>query len=186
MGIFDVAFTGTSLTTGIVAHDWKLEAQGRLQAGASREVRVYDLGKPAMASDWGLENIQHVANAKPKIACFEFAINDAYTSYNISLAQSRANAEAIIDAIRAGSPGTRIYMMTMNPVSSASFRPRLVDYYAQYRRIALEKGVGLIDNYPVWGAFNASEIPDGVHPAINGLRRVLIPNVVATLKPLIA
>jgi lysophospholipase L1-like esterase len=162
-----------------------MEAQARLQEQAPTEVRFYDLGEAARASNWGLTNISQVVATRPQVAVIEFAINDAYTSFNISLAQSRTNTEGMINAIRSGSPGTRIFIMTMNPVLTSD-RPNLADYYAQYRQISVDNGVGLVDNYPDWGTATVGEIPDNVHPNIEGLRRVLIPNVVKTLKPLIA
>jgi lysophospholipase L1-like esterase len=185
--VFDVAFTGTSLTSGRAAYDWKLDVQRRLQPGADREIRFYDLGLLGQASTWGLANIHHVANTRAKVAIIEFSMNDAFDAYGITLEQSDSNTRQMIQAIRSVSPNTLIYLMTMNPVAvTVTNRSTLSSRYAQYRTIAASENVGLIDNEPLWGTPSAEEIPDGVHPVALGQRRVLIPNVVATLQPLIA
>lgn len=182
MAVFDVAFTGTSLTTGYASRAWQTTVRDRLQAFSQEEVRFYDLGKQSMTSAWGLANIQNVINCRPRVAVFEFSFND---TPSMTLAEATANTEAIIRAIRNGSPGTRVMMQTMNPAIGLSYMARLADYYESYRRIARAQNVGLIDNYPLWGASSSTEIPDGGHPTYAALERVLIPNVVAALRPLL-
>lgn len=185
MDIYDIAFSGTSLTSGYATRDWKHIALARLQAGSSKQITFYDLGKPGSTSEWGLANIHNVVNTKAKAFIFEWSFNDAGT---MTVESSRANALAIINAVRAGSPGTRIIMQTMNPAlgDAALLRPQLAAFYQAYRDIAEEHGLTLIDNYLTWGASSMVEIPDGGHPTLEALKRVLIPNVVTTLRPIIA
>lgn len=184
MRVFDIAFFGTSLTTGHASGDWKQKAHALLQRGAKCTVRFYDLGKPGANSNWGLANVHHVVNAKPRVAVFEFVANDAST---MTLAQSKANALAIIDKIRQGSPSTRIILQTMNPAigAAAASVPQLAQYYQQYRDLAVEQKLDLIDNWPAWGTPTTTEIPDGGHPTGFAHSRVTVPNVVNKLRPLI-
>lgn len=188
MGVFDVAFTGTSLTTGYASRAWQLTVRDQLQPDCRDEIRFYDLGMQGMNSTWGLANIQRVIDTRPRIAVFEFSFNDAPTVSGVPilpLADARANTEAIIRAIRNGSPNTHVMMQTMNPAIGLSYMANLPDYYESYRSIARAQNVDLIDNYPAWGASSLIEIPDGGHPTYAALQRVLIPNMVAALRPLL-
>jgi lysophospholipase L1-like esterase len=56
-------------------------------------------------------------NTKAKVAVFEFTVNDVAT---ISLAQSKTNAVALINAIRAGTPRTHIIVQTISPAIGAA------------------------------------------------------------------
>jgi hypothetical protein len=187
MRVFDVACFGTSLTTSNVTREWQAELQNRLQTGASAIVRMYSVGSGGVASDWGIANVQRVIDTRARAAVIEFGINDAWTAKAISLSQSFANTRGIVQAIKAALPAMSIFLVTTNPAlgAAAAERPLLASYYAQYATLATQESVGLVDNYPGWGASNTSEIPDGLHPALPALRAKHLPGLVAALRPLV-
>src|SRR5262245_44703188 len=88
---------GTSLTADGL---WQPQLQQRLTQCLHRPVRVLNFGKGGTASSWGKENVQSVIAARPDVGLIEFAINDAYKPYAISLEQSYDNTRAIVHEIR--------------------------------------------------------------------------------------
>lgn len=197
MKTFDIAFIGTSLTTGPNSREWPYHLGRSLQTGRRALIRVHSLGQPAVTSNWGVANLAPLTNLRPKVAVIEF-INDAYASYqnvapeNMTLAKSLSNFNAIIDGIRSSSPQTIIFLMKLvKPLaaSQASLYPSLAAYDAQLDTIAANKGVGMIDTRAAWGDPDTrpEEFPsgDGVHTLLTGHRRVTIPVVSASIAPLI-
>lgn len=194
---FTVAVMGTSLTTGFYARGWTQELQKSLQVGKRAKVRVHALGELAETSNWGLAHVQPIINLRPDVALVEF-INDAYASYqgtppeNMSLALSSSNFNSIVDALQAGTPNTRIILMTLvRPTATAvsTLYPNLASYDAQLASIASSRGVGWIDLRAIWGdpADYPSEYPaDGVHVYLPAHLRVTVPTIASTLAPLYA
>lgn len=166
---------GTSLTA---YGQWQPSLEQALEACTGQDWQIINSGASSMASDWGMANADRVYSTSPDVALIEFATNDAYAPYAISVAQSRLNTLAIIDAIRVNSPATQIFLMTMNPTIRDASRPHLTEYFRQYRSIAQEAGVGLIDLFPVWRksltlATAERSIPDGVHPSASAYSAVV-------------
>lgn len=183
-----IAFTGTSLTSGQSSHDWQIDVMAALQAGTSYTLRHYNLGYPGRVVADGLADVGRVIAVRPDIAVIEYAMNDAYTANGISVETFKSSLEAIVDAIKSGSSETAIFLMTMNPAIApgASTVPNLAQYYQGVRDTAALKGVGLIDNAPLWGTPSSSDIPDGIHPIQSAVRAILVPSVTAALRPLMA
>jgi acyl-CoA thioesterase-1 len=138
-----------------------------------------------------------LANDNPDAIFIEFAINDAYLPYKISLQGSKDNLQAMIREIRdwAGRQNNGkgkkvdIVVQTMNNCSSihASQRPGLSAYYQGFREVVkANPGVLLIDNYHNWLSLFDSQadhstwnsyVPDGIHPNANGARNIILPAV---------
>ncbi len=119
----------------------------------------------------------------PQTVLIEFAINDAYRPNGISLAESHANIEQMIDRIRARYPNARIILMTMNPVWNGfeAERPDLAGYYSQYATLAHDGKVVFLDNFSDWLTIFrqdperfAAMVPDGVHPTLAAHRLVTV------------
>lgn len=184
---FDIACIGTSLTTGPNSGSWQAGIVARLTPGAPRPIITYDLGYGGWNSrDHGLANIGTVARLRARVVLIEFIMNDANINNGISVAESQSNHQAMIDAIKAASPGTQIYLMTMNPTVGRSDRPNMVDYNAMYQSLAASNGIGFIDNYPLWDGATTVEIPDGIHPTAAAVATRTTVNVANTLAPLIS
>lgn len=124
----------------------------------------------------------------PDAIFIEFAVNDAWTSYDISPQTSKANLQTMIDEIRTWSADNHksvdIIVQTMNNDPSSSNRPNLASYYQGYRDVAAANGLLLIDNYPNWvNLYNSdpatwhSYVPDGIHPIALGSQNVIIPEI---------
>jgi len=143
------------------------------------------------ASNWGLENIDaRVIALKPDTVLIEFAMNDGYTIYKISIADAQKNLETMIEKVHADLPNCEIILMTMNqpfPVG-AEPRPAFSEYSAIYRKVAKERNLKLIDVLLVWEKlFTDHEkrwhlvVPDNVHPTKEGNELVTTPTIVKTL-----
>lgn len=134
---------------------------------------------------------ERVLASNPDTVMLEFAINDAYVDFGISLAQSRANLNTMIDRIQAGAPNREVILMTMNPawdvpggLQPASVRPNLPQYYQIFRDVAAERNLLLIDHYVNWTALRDADlatfmryIPDGIHPVAAGTTAVELPEL---------
>lgn len=155
-----VAF-GTSLT-----HDepWTADLAARLSACFGTEVQVIAIAGPGQGSAWGLDQVSRVIAEAPDLVLVEFAINDARIRNGASLARSRAQHDAILDAVSE----VPAVLMTMSPVRGPEQwlkRWRLPAYYRLYGDLAEDRGLGLIDLYSRWRAEpERFDAPDGLHP----------------------
>ena len=79
---------------------------------------------------------------KPDAVFIEFAVNDAYLPYTISLADSKRNLDTMVDTMLKANPEAEIVVQTTNPVIDmpdaanrhATNRPRLADYLRRLPR----------------------------------------------------
>ena len=179
---------GTSLTAGGA---WVCQVYERLsQRFQGGRVSLTNAGIGGSASrDVGRID-RAVLPRNPDLVFIEFAINDAFEGYGISVNQARANLDAMIDRIHAHNSDCEVILMTMNAVagSAADVRPHLEDYYQMYRDVAHERGLLLVDIYPQWKQLLEEDrarfdryIPDGLHPNALGAREVITPAVLRAM-----
>jgi acyl-CoA thioesterase I len=186
---------GTSLTGG--GWPWVTVMKEWLEKDFPGLVTIHNLGVGASASSYppgrgGLDTVKRCARLKPDVVFIEFAVNDAFLPYKISLEDSRRNLNTMVDVVRQANPKAEIVVQTMDavlnmpgaPIQDASLRPRLADYYQGCREVARERGLILIDNYPNWLKLLKSgrdeylrRVPDGIHPREPGYREVLLPEL---------
>ena len=187
---------GTSLTGG--GSKWVTPFAEWLREEFDDRANVINLGVGASASERflpgrsGLDIVSTVCEHDPDAVFIEFAVNDAYIPYAISLSQSRKNLNRLIDIILKHHPETEIILQTTNSVmdvpeqnaDAARTRPRLVDYYESYRRVARERDILLIDHYHSWKQLMTDDraaflkyVPDGIHPTQAGYRHVVMPEL---------
>ena len=121
----------------------------------------------------------------PDVVFIEFATNDAFLPYQISLEDSNQNLNAMIDALRAANPATEIMLQTMNSCLDepgggrhASVRPQVGAYFDGYREVAAARGLRLVDHYPNWLKLMTDDrarfdqlVPDRIHPQAPGINR---------------
>lgn len=177
---------GTSLTR---FGDWVEQLQQALNAAYPGLATVVNSGMGSMASPWGVENLDaFVLQQKPDAVLIEFAINDAYLEYNISIEQARKNLLNMIDRILQAYPRCQVALMTMNVAAYPGDRPQYVDYYQMYREVAAERKLPLIDHYASWKALADADperfvrcVPDGLHPNAEGSRNVITPEILTAL-----
>ncbi|HEX9995533.1 MAG TPA: GDSL-type esterase/lipase family protein [Abditibacterium sp.] len=170
------------------------------------KISVINAGLPAKASRSGLQQLDSRVLQQPVNALLlEFGINDAFTYDNysddtldkgISIAESKANLEAMVDRVQQAQPQCEIVLQTMNPAYDSAHnedlagtrRPHLADFYSNYRRVAMARGLKLIDHAAMWEELKRRDltrfetlIPDGVHPTPLALRSVVVPFMLRVL-----
>jgi acyl-CoA thioesterase-1 len=196
-----IAALGTSLTGGTwrwfdVMKEW-------LDQEYPRQVEYQNEGVGASASSYppkvcGLEKVKVVAAGNPDVVFIEFAVNDAYKPYKISIEESRKNLESIISTLKEANPKVEIIIQTMNVVidmpalnmTESTKRSELTKYLEMYRQVAVENKLLLIDHYPNWEKYLKHEgrdayiklVTDGIHPNLEGYRMILLPELREVLK----
>jgi len=191
-----IAALGTSLTGGTwrwfdVMVEW-------LDETYPDQVSYKNLGVGASASSYppgssGLDKVKELAEFDPDVVFIEFAVNDAYKPYNISVDESRKNLESMIATLKITNPEVEIIMQTMNVVidmpelntSEATKRSDLPKYLNMYRQVANERHLLLIDHYPNWENYLENKgrdayikiVTDGIHPNMEGYKMILLPEL---------
>ena len=181
---------GTSLCSANYSA-WVSQVQALIEVGFPKLCTVTNSANAGSASNWGLDNIDgRVIALKPDTVLMEFAINDAYSLYKISIADAQKNLETMIKKVHTALPNCEIIIMTMNqpfPVG-AEPRPAFLEYSAMYRKVAKEQHLKLIDMLLVWEKLLADDekkwhlvVPDNVHPTKAGNELVTTPSIVKAL-----
>jgi len=127
---------------------------------------------------------------KPDVVFIEFAINDAVTRFDLSLDTIRRNVDTLLDRIATALPTCEVILQIMNPAfgkaEGESAHRRNQDAYQQiYRDAAKRRGLLLVDHSVAWNHLLATEgeaavkklIPEGVHPNVEGWRRLVTPTL---------
>ena len=188
-----IAALGTSLTGTwfYVMMDWLNEAY-------PDQCTYYDYGVGGSSSSYppgksGLDQVKKVIPCHPDVVFIEFAVNDSYIPYRITVEQSRINLESIVDTLLRSNPDTEIILQTMNAVidmpelelAHSTNRAQLPRYLNMYSQVAKQRKLLLVDHYPNWKRYLKKEgrdayieiVPDGVHPTAEGYRKILIPEL---------
>jgi lysophospholipase L1-like esterase len=148
---------------------------------------VLNFGKSGASSSWGAAQVERIVARRPDVVLIEFSVNDASWLRGVSLNRSRKNIEEIVGLIRNRRPGTKVYLMTMNPVCGLRgwIRPRLQAYYDLYGELAKELEIGHIDHRPSWKGLTEPElagaIPDGLHPTQEMAAQLIVPTIARAL-----
>lgn len=184
----------------IVAYGTSLTADGGwFDAVAAELDRQYpdaatytNAAEGARYSVWGLEQLDaRVLVAEPDLVFLEFAVNDAYLPYAVSIDESRANLRELVRRLRAARPAVEVVVLITNVVigAHAEARPELAAYYQAWRDTAAELGLEVVELEPAWRHLLETSpavfdrlMPDGIHPSIEGHRRVNAPLVLAALR----
>ncbi|MEN7547993.1 GDSL-type esterase/lipase family protein [Rapidithrix thailandica] len=194
-GPVKIAALGTSLTGG--TWPWMDVMKEWLKEEYPGQVTFHNEGVGASASSYpaesgGLAKVREVISQQPDVVFIEFAVNDAYTPYQISLKESEQNLREMVRQIKEASPSTQIILQTMNLVTDvpkkkmeeAAKRPELEKYYQVYRKVAQDENLLLIDHYYNWLKLFKEDrkqflkyVPDGIHPNPDGYRAVLLPEL---------
>lgn len=179
---------GTSLTGGGA---WVQQLQAALDIRHPGKTKFINSGKAAMWSQWGKDNLDQLVIAKkPDTVFIEFAINDAFVNYKTSVEQARSNLENMVDRILKSKADCEIILMVMNPPTGIHLqdRPKFKDYYQMYRDVAKTRKLLLIDHYPNWEKILNTNpelfkrlVPDGIHPAEEGCKRVVTSEIIKSL-----
>lgn len=181
---------GTSLCTPQYSA-WVSQVQTLIEAGFPKLCTVTNSAMAGAASNWGLENIEgRVIALKPDTVLIEFAMNDGYSIYKISIADAQKNLETMIEKVDTALPNCEIILMTMNQPLGRGLEPRpaFSEYSAMYRKVAKERNHKLIDVLLVWEKLFTDDekkwhlvVPDNVHPTKEGNELVTTPTIVKAL-----
>lgn len=186
-----IVFYGTSLTAGDPGKVWVEGLRDSLNSRYKGKVSMYNAAQVAMHSDWGVNNLkERVLSPGPDVVFIEFAINDAFLPYNISLKVSALNLRYMIDRIRTENPSAQIVLQIMNPPVGEHLKSRadFDQYYNQYKAIGGRSGVKVIDHGKYWKEIlkdtNAFKrwVPDGIHPSAEASRKLILPYILSQLK----
>ena len=180
-------YFGTSLTEG---GTWNRRLTAALDEKFPGLVLSVNTAKGGETSVWGLANFQErVLAHRPDVLFMEFTINDAVARFNISLAESARNLTTMLDSLHEALPHCEVILQIMNPVidrpeGHTGHRGNLPAYCDQWRAIAGERGLTLIDHWPQWSHLletNEQEfrqlVPDGLHPEDEGYRIIVMPEL---------
>jgi acyl-CoA thioesterase-1 len=180
-------FFGTSLTEG---GTWNRHLTERLNEKFPGLISSVNTAKGGETSVWGLANFSdRVLAHRPDVLFMEFTINDAVARFEISLEESARNLIAMRDRLSDELPSCEVILQIMNPVidrpaGHTGHRGKLATYCDQWRAIAAERGLALIDHWPNWSSLLESNepefrrlVPDGLHPEDEGYRRIVMPEL---------
>ena len=183
-----VVIYGTSLSKGGA---WVPQLQATFAARFPGLVTLTNSARGGQHSGWGAAHVDSAVVAlKPDVVFIEFAINDAVTRFDLSLDTIRRNVDTLLDRIAAGLPSSEVILQIMNPAfgkaEGESAHRRNQDAYQQiYRDAATRRGLLLVDHSVAWNHLLAAEgeaavkklLPDGVHPNVEGWRRIVTPTL---------
>lgn len=197
-----VVVFGTSLTA---SGQWVSDTRNWLNSinPGQASVTLINSGQSGKASRTGLSVLDSAVIAKnPDTVFIEFSVNDAFTAFapgnidhDISIEESKANLNTMIDRLRAALPEVEIILQTMNPAwdapngnKSGSKRPELLAYYEAYREVSVTRGLLMIDHTENWLALQSENlasfkdyIPDGVHPSQTASTRITFAQIKESL-----
>ena len=183
-----VVIYGTSLSK---SGAWVPQLQQTLDARFPGLVTLTNSARGGQHSGWGAAHVDSAVIAlKPDVVFIEFAINDAVTRFDLSLDTVRRNVDTVLDRIATVLPACEVILQIMNPAfgkaEGESAHRRNQDAYQQiYRDAAKRRGLLLVDHSVAWNHLLATEgeaavkklIPEGVHPNVEGWRRLVTPTL---------
>jgi len=183
-----VVIYGTSLSK---SGAWVPQLQQTLDARFPGLVTLTNSARGGQHSGWGAAHVDSAVIAlKPDVVFIEFAINDAVTRFDLSLDTIRRNVDTLLDRIATVLPTCEVILQIMNPAfgkaEGESAHRRNQDAYQQiYRDAAKRRGLLLVDHSVAWNHLLATEgeaavkklIPEGVHPNVEGWRRLVTPTL---------
>ncbi len=173
--------------------------RGSLQRRFGERVEVVNIGLSGKASRTALEMLEDkVVRARPNALLTEWAINDAHSYFHepqaldagITLEESRANLQTLIERVQGELRECEILLMTTNPTfdaptgsaQGAMARPQLKQFYQEVRELASARGLTLVDAEKFWDSLRLRDealfrslLPDGVHPMPKALREFVVP-----------
>jgi len=168
-----ILFFGDSLTAGYGLENHLVDAfPGVLQAKIDREGLAYRVVNAGLSGDTtagGLRRIDWVLRQPVDIFILELGGNDGLRG--LPLATARANLEAIMQRVRARNPQVRIVLAGMQLPTSMG--PYAEAFARLFPDLAAAAGVELIP-FLLEGVGGVPELnlPDGIHPTVEGHRRI--------------
>ncbi|MFT4575494.1 MAG: acyl-CoA thioesterase-1 [Polaribacter sp.] len=180
-----ILFFGDSLTAGYGLEDVNDAFPALIQSkvdSLSLDYTVINSGLSGETTSGGKSRINWVLNQKIDIFVLELGANDGLRG--VPLKETKENLQAIIDAVLAKNPTTKIILAGMQLPPNMG-----IDYITEFRAIfpALAKK-NTLDLIPFLlkdvGGIPRLNQADGIHPTIEG-QKILANNVWAVLGPIV-
>lgn len=180
-----ILFYGDSITAGYGLDDANDAYPGVIQSKIDSldwDYEVINSGSSGETSAGGRSRIDWVQNQKIDVFVLELGANDGLRGLPVN--QTKANLQAIIDAVRANDPTTRIVLagMQLPPNMGQQYTTAFKSIFPE---LATENDIALIpfilDNVGGVPELNQN---DGIHPTIKG-HQIVANNVWAVLKDIL-
>jgi acyl-CoA thioesterase I len=179
-----IIFLGTSITAGLgvdLSQAYPALIEKRLDS-LHLDYQVINAGVSGETSAGALQRIGWLLRQKPAILVIETGANDGLRGQDP--ASTKANIQAIIDSVRARSPGTRMVIAGMRTLPNMG-RRYLQEFVRIYPELALANGLPLIPFILEGvGGVDSLNQADGIHPTPAG-QRIVADNVWRVLEPLV-
>lgn len=180
-----ILFFGDSLTAGYGLEDVNDAFPAIIQtkvASLSLEYMVINSGLSGETTAGGKSRINWVLNQKIDIFVLELGANDGLRG--VPLKETRENLQAIIDAVLAKNPKTKIILAGMQLPPNMG-----IDYITEFRTIFPELAKkNSLDLIPFLlkdvGGVPRLNQADGIHPTVEG-QKIVANNVWAVLGPIV-
>jgi lysophospholipase L1-like esterase len=178
---------GTSLTANAT---WVAALQEFFETRYPSQATVLNRGQGAASSKWGLKYLpEQVIQNTPNTLFLEFAINDAFQPYQISVEDSRQNLRKMLNRVLRVSPNCEIVLLLLSEPHGVhrKLRPDWELYYSVYREVARERGLLLIDLTAAWKPLARDPLrldayfPDGIHLSPLADREIVTPGILEAL-----
>lgn len=179
-----VLFIGTSLTAGLGLDPDSAYPAVLQQLADSNNLRVamVNAGLSGETSAGALRRVDWLLQEPSEVVVIETGANDGLRGLNPD--STRANLVAIIQAVRAAKPDTRILLAQME--APPNLGPRYTRaFHDAFLNVARDEGVTLIPFF-LEGVAGVPELnqSDGIHPTEEGARRAAR-NMWLTLAPVL-
>jgi len=169
-GATRIAFLGDSITAGygVAAPDAFPAVVEALLREHGRAVEIVNAGVSGDTSAGGLERLDWVLRSDPDVLVLELGANDALRGQPLPGIED--NLRAIV--ARAREHGAQVLLLGMD--IPTSYGPAYTREFAQlYERLAREETVAIVPQFiREVGADPALMQPDGLHPTVEGHRRL--------------
>ena len=169
-GATRIAFLGDSVTAGygVAAPDAFPAVVEALLREHGRAVEIVNAGVSGDTSAGGLERLDWVLRSDPDVLVLELGANDALRGQPLPGIED--NLRAIV--ARAREHGAQVLLLGMD--IPTSYGPAYTREFAQlYERLAREEAVAIVPQFiREVGADPALMQPDGLHPTVEGHRRL--------------
>lgn len=180
-----ILFYGDSITAGYGLDDANDAYPGVIQSKIDSldwDYEVINSGSSGETSAGGRSRIDWVQNQKIDVFVLELGANDGLRGLPVN--QTKANLQAIIDAVRAHNPTTKIVLagMQLPPNMGQQYTTAFKSIFPE---LATENDIALIpfilDNVGGVPELNQN---DGIHPTVKG-HQIVANNVWAVLKDIL-
>lgn len=182
---FSLGYLGDSLGDPVSSFNWQHHVRDELARRSGKNVILYHSSiHDNSSAQLGMALAATYGRIGPDALLIEYNHNDFQ---KMTLADSAYNHTYIVNTIKNLSR-TKPYLMPMPLLAStwpdyAAKNAVLAQFNDQYRRLASELGIGLVDLAGAWGPSDPAQFYDGAHPTLAAHLAKTVPTVVDAILP---